>query len=181
MNKSSEKSSREKVDTSDGDKINAALTALSNNFTKYLGDIMTRSGFDVHEKELHHPTFKRFMLLTLSKSAENLYELLHSLSKTITDDEENVLKRLMTKSDKIQLQPKLDHAIQLFSSDLPRYLKNVMHSAGYLTSDTEENHDCYVSFFSSIITPLINLFIRVNAIKPDFDRSEKNKKRRFNK
>jgi len=181
MNESSEEApSRDLADTSNDEKKNAALTALSSNFTKHLRDIMTKSDFDVDEKELYHPTFKRFMLLTLSKSAENLCNLLHRVSKTISEQEEITMQSLISKSKKIQLEPRLDHAMRLFSSHLPQYLKNLMRNAGYLASDTEENQDCYVSFFSSVIAELTNLFIHISTLEPDFHASAQIKKRKFN-
>ena len=180
MDETSDKSTIVLTDASNHGSKSFALNILTNDFARYLRDIMSRSGCGVYEKELHHPIFKRFMLLTLSKSAEILCELIHRLSITINITEEEALKRLITKSEKIDLEPKLEYAMRLFSSDLPRYFKSVMHSAGYVTSETEEDHRCYVSFFSSAIGSLTNLFLRINSLKPDFQAPAQNNKRKFN-
>ena len=164
--------------TGNNEKKNFALKVLNDSFAQYLGDITTRSGFGVEEKELHHPMFKQFMLLAISKSAQSLYELLQKSSKTIMEEEENVLKRLISNLGKSQNDPKLDLAIQLFSSDLWQYLATLMLSVGYSTLDCQESNDCYLSFFFSAIGSMTAVFTQVNSLKPEFPTQLQTKKRK---
>jgi len=150
----------------------SALVAARVHYSVSLQAIMMNTGFPHTEWPVWRQSFLRLMQLSLLDAAEKLHDL-KKVSNGLSDEESEYLNVLRSKTDLRNIDPMMEKARKSSNDNLSQYLKKIMIGAGYDESETEENHSCYLSFYSKFFAfeteKLIRYLTAVDIVITDLE------------